>query len=190
MSSTNLESAEPGREVDPCALERDDAPGSANPLAHTVDAEGSARGGGTGAGADLLSMDVGAGAVGASSNTEGNGSAGSGVRVGALVDTSGDGVTSEFCGTAGPSLCGLGVERDSEEDSCAGDSARVMGKVGPPGMMVLLSAGKSGRTGCRDAAPLVCTTVLRLPESTPETEVVNESTCGGSSEPACASVLN
>jgi hypothetical protein len=36
MPSTNLESAELGREVDPCVLERDDAPGSANPLARTV----------------------------------------------------------------------------------------------------------------------------------------------------------
>jgi hypothetical protein len=165
MPSTNLESAEPGREVDPCALERDDAPGSANPLARTVDAEGSARGGGTGA-------------VGASSNTEGDGSAGSGVRVGALVDTPGEGVTSEFRSV-----------RSGSRGTARRIAAR-MGKVGTPGMMVSLSAGKSGGTGCRDAAPPVCTIVLRLPESTPETEVVNESTCGGSSEPACTSVLN
>jgi hypothetical protein len=60
-------------------------------------------------------------------------------------------------------------------------------------MMVSLSAGESGGTGCGDAVPPVCTTVLRLPESASETEAAaeedKESTRGGSSEPACASVL-
>jgi hypothetical protein len=100
------------------------------------------------------------------------------VRVGALVDTPMEGVTSEFCGTGGPSLCAFRVKRDNEkEESCTGDSAAtVAAKAGTPGIMVLLStaAGESGDTGCEDAVPTVCTTVLRLPESASKTGAAEE----------------
>jgi hypothetical protein len=68
MPSTKLESAEPRCGMDPCALDGEDASGSAKPLERTVEAEGSAKGGRMDVGTEAdLSLATEVGAAGASS---------------------------------------------------------------------------------------------------------------------------